>query len=234
VRAVAEFPPTRCSAVSTRGWQQLDIEDFRREYVHGGLQHKDLLPDPLAQFESWLAQSVAAGISDPTAMVVATADSEGRPSQRMVLLKDFGPSGFVFYTNLESRKAREMADNSQVCLHFPWNMLDRQVIVQGTAQRLSTMEVARYFLSRPRESQLVAWASAQSRTITARQVVEQKVAEMTQKFRHGEIPLPGFWGGYRIIPREIEFWQGGAHRLHDRFRYSHNSGSDWTIERLAP
>ena len=212
----------------------MDIEEFRREYLQGGLQREDLCDDPVEQFESWLAQAVAGGITDPTAMVLATVEAGGRPWQRMVLLKDFGHSGFVFYTNLESRKARAMAANPCVSLHFPWNVLERQVIVGGTVQRMSTLEATRYFLSRPRESQLAAWASAQSRPISARQVLLEKVEELKNKYARGDIPLPSFWGGYRVVPDQVEFWQGGAHRLHDRFLYTRQGDLDWTIERLSP
>lgn len=215
----------------------MDIEDFRREYLQDGLDRDDLANDPIEQFESWLAQAVAGGITDPTAMVLATTESaEGivRPWQRMVLLKDFGHSGFVFYTNLESRKAKAMAENPHVCLHFPWNVLERQVIVGGRVERLSMTEVARYFISRPRESQLAAWASAQSSRISARLVLEEKMLELKNKFAQGEVPLPSFWGGYRVVPEEIEFWQGGAHRLHDRFLYSREDDLNWSINRLSP
>jgi len=212
----------------------MDIEDFRREYLAGGLQREDLRDDPIEQFETWLAQAIAGGIEDPTAMSVATVEEGGRPWQRLVLLKDFGQSGFVFYTNLGSRKAEAIAKNPEVNLLFPWNLLERQVIVGGVAERLSNTEVARYFLTRPRESQLAAWASAQSHPISGRMVLEQKIAELKHKFKKGEIPLPRFWGGYRVVPREIEFWQGGPHRLHDRFLYSRRDDSGWDIERLAP
>lgn len=212
----------------------MDIEEFRREYLQGGLQREDLCDDPVEQFESWLAQAVAGGITDPTAMVLATVEEGGQPWQRMVLLKDFGHGGFVFYTNLESRKARAMAANPNVSLHFPWNVLERQVIVGGTVERLSTLEATRYFLTRPRESQLAAWASAQSRPISARQVLLEKVEELKNKYARGDIPLPSFWGGYRVVPRQIEFWQGGAHRLHDRFLYTRQGDLDWNIERLSP
>ncbi len=212
----------------------MDIEDFRREYLQAGLHRKDLCDDPLEQFESWLAQAVAGGITDPTAMVLATVEQGGRPWQRIVLLKDFGDQGFVFYTNSQSRKAQAMAQNQAVSLLFPWNVLERQVIVGGQVEKLSVAETTRYFLSRPRESQLAAWASAQSRPLSARQVLEQKMAEMKQKFSQGEIPLPSFWSGYRVLPQQIEFWQGGANRLHDRFLYTRQSELNWLIERLAP
>jgi pyridoxamine 5'-phosphate oxidase len=212
----------------------MELDDFRREYLQGGLEREDLVDDPIQQFELWLSQAVAGGITDPTAMVLATVEAGQRPWQRMVLLKDVSREGFVFYTNLESRKARAMAENPQVCLQFPWNILERQVIVGGRVERLSNFEVARYFLSRPRESQLAAWASAQSRPISARAVLEEKFLELKNKFSRGEIPLPSFWGGYRVVPEEVEFWQGGAHRLHDRFLYARQDDLSWSIERLSP
>jgi pyridoxamine 5'-phosphate oxidase len=212
----------------------LEIEDFRREYLQAGLRRKDMHEDPVEQFETWLAQAVSGGLTDPTAMVLATVDKRGLPWQRIVLLKDFGHQGFVFYTNTESRKAAAIAANPLVSLLFPWNVLERQVIIAGRAEKMSNSEVARYFLSRPRESQLAAWASAQSRPISARLVLLQKVAEMQEKFKTGKIPLPGFWGGYRVVPEQLEFWQGGAHRLHDRFLYTRENDLDWSIERLAP
>jgi pyridoxamine 5'-phosphate oxidase len=212
----------------------LEVDQFRREYLQGGLHREDLREDPVEQFETWLAQAVAGGISDPTAMVLATVDPDNRPWQRIVLLKDFGHQGFVFYTNTESRKAQAMADNPQVSLLFPWNVLERQVIIAGQVEKLSVAEVTRYFLTRPRESQLAAWASAQSRPVSARSVLEEKVLQMKNKFSRGEIPLPSFWGGYRVQPRQIEFWQGGAHRLHDRFLYTRQDDTEWSIERLEP
>jgi len=215
----------------------MELEDFRREYLAGGLQREDLDDDPLRQFEVWLGQAVESHLDDPTAMVLGTVEDDGgvtRPWQRIVLLKDFTPAGFVFYTNLESRKAVAMKKNPNVSLLFPWNTLERQVIVGGVVERQSVAEVARYFLSRPRESQLAAWASDQSRPVSARLVLEQKVAELKHKFSNGEVPLPSFWGGYRVVPTEIEFWQGGPHRLHDRFVYRLQQDQSWAIERLAP
>jgi len=212
----------------------MEIEDFRREYLQGGLDREHLCDDPIEQFEIWLTQVVAGGLTDPTAMVLATVEADGRPWQRIVLLKDFGHRGFVFYTNSESRKARAMAENARVSLLFPWNVLERQVIVGGEAEKMSAAETARYFLTRPRESQLAAWASAQSRPLSARRVLEREVARLKRKFSRGEVPLPSFWSGYRVYPHEIEFWQGGANRLHDRFLYARRGDLEWTVERLAP
>lgn len=213
----------------------MHYEDFRREYLAGGLRRHMLDDDPIVQFELWLRQAAeGGGLSDPTAMVLATVNSEGDPWQRIVLLKGVSSAGFVFYTNHGSSKAQDMARHPRVSLLFPWNALDRQVIVGGRVERLSTAESARYFLSRPRESQLAAWASRQSRGVSKRALLEQQMQSLKNKFARGEIPVPDFWGGYRVIPERIEFWQGGAHRLHDRFRYHAQDDGSWRIERLQP
>jgi pyridoxamine 5'-phosphate oxidase len=189
---------------------------------------------PLRQFEVWLEQAVQAGLEDPTAMVLATVAECGAPWQRIVLLKGMSDGGFVFYTNHGSDKARAIERQPGVSLLFPWNVLDRQVIVGGTAQKMGYAESARYFMTRPRESQIAAWASRQSRPVSARALLEQQAQIMRKKFGEGEIPMPDFWGGYRVVPRRIEFWQGGEHRLHDRFLYRHNAHGDWEIEQLQP
>ena len=211
----------------------MDIESFRREYLAAGLRREDLDASPFGQFERWLQQAVAAGLKDPTAMSLGTVGEGGQPWQRLVLLKQADERGFVFYTNLESRKARHIAENPQVCLLFPWNEIERQVIVAGMASRVSAAESLKYFLSRPRQSQLAAWASAQSRPLSSRVLLEEQFARMKQKFGDGEVPLPAFWGGYRVVPEAFEFWQGRPNRLHDRFGYS-REGDAWRIERLAP
>lgn len=210
------------------------LADIRREYSLQGLSREDLHENPLLQFERWLQDAIDAKLPDPTAMTVATVDSKGQPSQRIVLLKDMDDKGFVFYTNLESRKAKELADNPNICLHFPWHFIERQVRVNGRVEKLSTLEVSKYFLSRPKESQLAAWASAQSRPISTRKMLLAKFQEVKNKFADGDVTLPAFWGGYRVIPHEIEFWQGGEHRLHDRFEYRKDSDSNWSISRLMP
>ena len=213
----------------------MQYESFRREYIAGGLSREMLDASPIRQFETWLEQAVKAGLKDPTAMVLATVNNEqGLPWQRMVLLKGMSHGGFVFYTNYGSAKAAAIAQNPQVSLLFPWNELDRQVIVGGTVVKMPTLESARYFMSRPRESQLAAWASQQSRPISARSLLEKQVSVMKEKFGRGEIPVPDFWGGYRIVPDRIEFWQGGAHRLHDRFEYRLQAPGQWHIEQLQP
>nr|WP_127956700.1 pyridoxamine 5'-phosphate oxidase [Serratia microhaemolytica] len=210
-----------------------DLASLRREYTRGGLRRSDLTDNPLELFERWLQQACEARLADPTAMCVATVDEHGQPFQRIVLLKHVDEQGLVFYTNLGSRKAQQLANNPRISLLFPWHMLDRQVIFLGQAERLSTLEVMKYFTSRPKDSQIAAWVSQQSSRISTRGILEGKFLELKQKFQHGEIPLPSFWGGFRVKFDSVEFWQGGEHRLHDRFLYQ-RQGSDWKIDRLAP
>jgi pyridoxamine 5'-phosphate oxidase len=212
----------------------LKLDSFRREYLQGGLDRADLADDPFTQFERWMTQVIATGMPDPNAMTIATVDATGQPSQRIVLLKGVDQRGFVFYTNLRSRKAQDLQQNPKISLHFPWYFLERQVKVCGVAEQLSTAESLKYFLSRPRDSQLAAWASQQSRPISSRALLLQQFEAMKNKFSKGEIPLPDFWGGFRVKPHQIEFWQGGAHRLHDRFVYSLKNDNQWQIERLEP
>ena len=200
----------------------------------GGLTRDMLDACPIKQFEHWLEQSVKAGLEDPTAMSLGTVDAQGRPWQRIVLLKGVSTRGFVFYTNYGSAKAEAMAAEPRVSLLFPWNVLDRQVIVGGRVDKMSVAESARYFLTRPRESQLAAWASQQSRKVSARAVLENEMQRLRNKFGRGEIPMPDFWGGYRVVPERIEFWQGGEHRLHDRFLYQRLDDDNWTIDQLQP
>jgi pyridoxamine 5'-phosphate oxidase len=211
----------------------MDLADFRKEYSARGLKREELHADPVAQFSQWFAQATELGLHEPNAMTLATVDETGMPYQRTVLLKCFDGEGFVFFTNYDSRKAKQMAKNPRVSLLFPWITLERQVIIQGTAEKISTAESLKYFASRPRESQIGAWVSNQSEVITSRKFLMQKLAEVREKFAHGEIPLPSFWGGYRVVPQRIEFWQGGPARLHDRFLY-HRTDATWGIERLSP
>ena len=211
----------------------MEIDDIRREYVKGGLRRKDLLQNPIDQFDLWLQQAIDANLSDPTAMTVATVDTSGQPFQRIVLLKEVDNKGFVFFTNFGSRKAQQIANNGKVSLHFPWHSLERQVHITGVAEKLPMSENIKYFSSRPKGSQLAAIASKQSSRISARGVLEAKFLELKQKFDDGDIPVPSFWGGFRIKPESIEFWQGGEHRLHDRFLFSRDNES-WNIDRLAP
>ncbi|WP_114193830.1 pyridoxamine 5'-phosphate oxidase [Edaphovirga cremea] len=212
---------------------EFDVADLRREYTRGGLRRHDLTADPLDLFERWLKQACEAQLADPTAMCVATVDETGQPFQRIVLLKHYDRQGLVFYTNLGSRKALQIAHNPKVSLLFPWHMLDRQVSFLGEAERLSTFEVMKYFNSRPKDSQIGAWVSQQSSRISARGILESKFLELKEKFRQGDVPLPSFWGGYRVSIHSAEFWQGGEHRLHDRFIYQ-REGDAWKIDRLAP
>ena len=211
----------------------MDLSEFRKEYSDRGLRREDLAADPMVQFTRWFQQAVELNLHEPNAMSLATVDPAGRPLLRTVLLKYFDTNGFVFFTNYQSRKAKHIAENPQVSLLFPWVILERQVIVQGRAEKISAAESLKYFSSRPRESQLGAWVSDQSSVISSRKLLMQKLAEIKDKFAHGEIPLPSFWGGYRVVPETIEFWQGGSARLHDRFFYEKKDGA-WEIERLSP
>ena len=210
------------------------ISDIRRDYTQAGLDVDDLTPEPFTLFERWLQNAIDANLADPTAMTVATVDQLGQPSQRIVLLKDFDKTGFVFYTNTGSKKSQDLSQNNKISLHFPWHMLDRQIKITGIAQKLSSASVAKYFMSRPKPSQVAAWASAQSRPISSKKLLMEKFSEATTKFAEGEVPLPEFWGGYRVVAHQIEFWQGGEHRLHDRFVYTKSSEGNWYTERLMP
>lgn len=212
----------------------MDIGNLRREYHQGSLQRMDLCKDPFDQFELWLNQACDSDIIDPNAMSLATASKDAHPTVRTVLLKYFDRDGFVFFTNLESTKARQIADNSSVSVLFPWLALVRQLIIEGNAEKISTTEALKYFIKRPRGSQLGAWVSKQSSIVSSRAMLEMKFKEIKQKFAHAKIPLPSFWGGYRIRPIQFEFWQGQPNRLHDRFRYTRKSNGLWEIERLAP
>lgn len=210
-----------------------DIADLRREYTQGGLQRENLPDEPHRLFRQWFDEACTAELLEPNAMILATVDGEQRPSTRTVLLKAQDASGFVFYTNYDSRKAREIAANPAVSATFPWLALERQVNLHGTAEPITRAESLQYFLSRPFGSRLGAWVSQQSRVISSRQVLEAKLEEMKRKFADGEVPLPGFWGGYRIVPRTVEFWQGRPNRLHDRFQYQRDT-EGWKIARLSP
>ncbi len=211
----------------------MDIGDYRREYTKGGLKREDLTESPLELFEKWFKQAMDADIPDASAMTLATVSVEGKPTQRTVLLKLFDEKGFIFFTNYSSQKSHQISENPNVSLLFPWTQLERQIEINGTAEKISTAESLKYFLSRPRGSQLGAWASAQSSPISSRQILESQLNKIKNKFTQGEIPLPDFWGGYRVIPETIEFWQGGENRLHDRFEYTNHNGN-WKIERLQP
>ncbi len=211
----------------------MDLAEFRKEYSDRGMHREDLHSDPVRQFEQWFQQAIELQLHEPNAMTLATVDATGMPYQRTVLLKYFDANGFVFFTNYSSRKAKQIGENPKVSLLLPWIPLERQVIIQGRAERISTAESLKYFSSRPRDSQLGAWVSNQSEVITSRKFLMQKLNEIKEKFQHGEIPLPSFWGGFRVVPEMIEFWQGGPARLHDRFLYRREGGS-WAIDRLSP
>ena len=207
---------------------------MRRAYHRRRLLESDVPVDPFELFRAWLAAAIEADLAEPNAMVLATADASGRPSARHVLLKELDDAGFVFFTNLRSRKADEMAVNPAVSLCFPWFAIERQVVVTGAAAKVSRAEAAAYWSTRPRDSQLGAWASEQSSVIGSRDELERRAAGMAERFT-GDVPLPEFWGGFRVTPDSIEFWQGGPARLHDRLRYSRRADSGpWHLERLAP
>lgn len=211
----------------------MDLADFRKEYSDRGLSRNELNPDPIAQFSRWFEQAVEMKVHEPNAMTLASVDEGGMPCQRTVLLKSYDAEGFVFFTNYQSHKAAQMEANPRVCLLFPWITLERQVIVQGLVEKVSTEESLKYFHARPRESQIGAWVSHQSTVIPSREFLMEKLAELEERFSQGEIPLPPFWGGYRVRPQTIEFWQGGPARLHDRFFYQREEGG-WKIDRLSP
>ena len=212
----------------------IQLEEMRRNYATRSLDLSDLDANPFAQFDHWMREAIETQVIEPNAMTLATADGSGRPAVRTVLLKGFDERGFVFYSNYESAKARDLVANSKVALLFPWLALERQVSAMGSAQKISAAESLKYFISRPRESQIGAWASRQSEVISTRALLETKFAEMKARFANGGIPLPDQWGGYRVTPQSFEFWQGRPNRLHDRFRYTLQSDGSWTIARLMP
>jgi pyridoxamine 5'-phosphate oxidase len=219
---------------------QQRVADLRRHYRLAGLAESDVAPEPMTQFHRWFVEAVAsmddAGFPEPNAMVVATADETGRPSTRMVLLKDYDAAGFVFYTNYGSRKAREIAANPHVSLHFPWLVLQRQVVVTGTARKVERARTQAYFSSRPYGSRIGAWASRQSSVVADRAALEDAYAATMRRFPEGgDVPAPDHWGGFVVEPDAVEFWQGRPNRLHDRLRYRRvDGGPTWTLERLSP
>jgi pyridoxamine 5'-phosphate oxidase len=210
------------------------LADLRKEYSLAGLSEKDAARDPFRQFEKWFQEAEAAKIHEPNAGVLSTAAKDGRPSSRIVLLKGIDGRGFVFYTNYDSRKGRELEANARVSYLFPWVALERQVIVEGAVVKVAREESEAYFHSRPRASQLAAWASAQSTIISGRGALEDSMKATEKKYQGAEAPVPPHWGGFRIAPETVEFWQGRRSRLHDRLRYRRQASGEWTIERLAP
>ena len=212
----------------------MKVSDVRREYALAGLSEEDLAADPVDQFRVWLAQAREAQPEDFTAMVLATADRDGRPAARVVLLKGFDERGFVFYTHYASAKGRELAANPRAALVFYWSALERQVRIEGTVERTAREESEAYFASRPQGSRLGAWASPQSRPLAGREELERRVEEAAERFPDGDVPLPEDWGGFRVFPESVEFWQGRPSRLHDRLRYVRLPEGGWRIERLAP
>jgi len=210
------------------------FSDHRRQYTLGGLRRADLAEDPVAQFVAWQDQAIAAGLADPTACVLATLQPDQTLRQRMVLMKGVDERGLMFYSNYQSGKAAALAECDQASMLFPWNELDRQVSVSGVVERASDEESDAYFASRPRDSQLGAWASAQSQGIENREALMRQLADVTARFGEDQIPRPPHWGGYRLIPVSWEFWQGGENRLHDRFRYTRIDSDTWQVTRLQP
>ena len=211
----------------------ISLADLRAEYAQAGLNARNLDRDPLRQFQQWFEEALKAGLREPNAMVLATVNAVGQPSTRIVLLKGIDERGFTFFTNYQSRKALDLESNQRAALNFPWLDLERQVNVLGSVSKIDRQESEAYFRTRPRGNRLGAWASQQSEVIAERSVLEKRMAELESKYPSDDIPMPEHWGGYRLNPAEIEFWQGRPNRLHDRFRYSRQS-EGWKLVRLSP
>jgi pyridoxamine 5'-phosphate oxidase len=214
--------------------ETLSISGLRREYTLAGLRRTDLEANPMVQFAKWFQQAQTAKLAEPNAMTLATVDKDGCPSSRIVLLKGTDARGFLFFSNYNSRKGRELAGNPQAAIVLYWAELERQVCIAGTTSKIARDESAAYFNSRPKGSRLSAWVSSQSETIADREVLEKKLREFSEKFPNDDVSLPPYWGGYCLAPTRIEFWQGRPDRLHDRFEYSKQSDGHWTIQRLSP
>lgn len=211
-----------------------DLSALRRDYASRALTEEDAFTDAIAQFSAWWTEAVDSQLLDVNAMTLATASREGEPSARIVLLKGFAPDGFVFYTNYESAKAQQLEENPRACLLLFWAELERQVRITGPATRVTREESEQYFHSRPFESQIGAWASAQSRVVPTRAALEDRYAKLSAEYAGLTVPLPPFWGGYRVAPETVEFWQGRKSRLHDRLLYTREAGGSWSRSRLAP
>jgi pyridoxamine 5'-phosphate oxidase len=226
------YPP---SMLKSEMDESLDIARLRKEYTLRGLYRKELLPDPLQQFKVWFEESVrAAGDREPNAMTLATADRNGRPSARIVLLKGFDEHGFVFFTNYESRKGQDLLQNPRAALNFHWPWLERQIQIEGNVTKVSREESQAYFDKRPLKSRLSAIVSPQSSPVSSRVELERRLDEISPKYSESNPAVPDFWGGYRLFPERMEFWQGRENRLHDRFLYTIAIGGTWHIERLGP
>ena len=210
------------------------IADLRKDYTKASLDLDSTDANPYKQFEKWFIEAQIGELLEPNAMVLSTVDESNQPFQRTVLMKALDSDGIVFYTNYKSRKALQIQENAKVSILFPWYAMERQVCIQGVAEKVSTATSLKYFTSRPHGSQLGAWVSQQSSVISSRSILEMKLAEMKQKFKEGKVPLPDFWGGYKIKPTSFEFWQGRQSRLHDRLIYEKDTADDWKITRLAP
>ena len=210
----------------------MELQDYRRQYTKGGLREASMPDDPLVLFEQWQKEANAAGLADPTGVVVATVQPDGSIRQRFVLLKGVSEDGFVFFTNYNSDKAAALAQNDRSSMLFPWNELDRQVSVSGKVEKIAESESDAYFAARPRASQIAAWSSQQSQPIASRGALEAQYQATLERFDGSDVPRPPHWGGFRLVPERIEFWQGGEDRLHDRFVYQHTNG--WNRSRLQP
>ncbi|HEY9821916.1 MAG TPA: pyridoxamine 5'-phosphate oxidase [Candidatus Sericytochromatia bacterium] len=210
------------------------VADLRKEYTLQGLRETDVNPNPFEQFKIWFEQALSAQLPEPNAMTIATATRDGKPHTRIVLLKDYDQRGFVFYTNYESHKGQQLVQNPWGAIAFWWAELERQVRIEGRVEQVSPQEADAYFRSRPKGSQLGAWASNQSQVIDSREVLEQRLQQLKEEYENKDVPRPPHWGGFRVIPDEIEFWQGRPSRLHDRLLYRRGEDGKWTIQRLSP